>query len=173
MSNNTTSKTILDLARSQLGVKEDPAGSNAVIYNTVYYGREVSGRDYPWCAVFLWWLFHVYGASSLYYGGKKTASSTTLMNFYKKQGQFVTAGYRPGDLAIFSWSGNKARADHAGIIESADDNSYSIFNCIIPRSLIWRDCGACRRHSRARRPCSRPEAAGGRRRQWGRAYRLP
>lgn len=125
MSNNTTSKTILDLARSQLGVKEDPAGSNAVIYNTVYYGREVSGQDYPWCAVFLWWLFHVYGASGLYYGGKKTASSTTLMNFYKKQGQFVTTGYRPGDLAFFSWSGNKARADHAGVIENADDTAIA------------------------------------------------
>jgi hypothetical protein len=123
MSNNTTPKTILDLARSQLGVKEDPAGSNAVIYNTVYYGKAVSGRAYPWCAAFLWWLFHVAGASALYYGGKRTASSTALMNYYKKQGQFVTSDYRPGDIVFFSWSGSRTKADHAGIIESADGKS--------------------------------------------------
>lgn len=125
MSNNCTSKQTLDFARSQIGVRESPAGSNNVFYNTVYYGREVSGQAYPWCAAFLWWLYHVCGASGLYYGGKKTASSTTLMNYYKKQGRFVTSGYRPGDLVFFSWSDKKARADHAGIIESADGKTLT------------------------------------------------
>lgn len=40
---------LLELGRSQLGVKEAPAGSNNVMYNTVYYCREVSGPAYPWC----------------------------------------------------------------------------------------------------------------------------
>ena len=34
---------ILALAKRQLGVREEPMGSNRVKYNTAYYGREVSG----------------------------------------------------------------------------------------------------------------------------------
>ncbi len=41
-------------------------------YNTAYYGREVSGK-YPWCAVFVWWVFREAGAPELYYGGGETA----------------------------------------------------------------------------------------------------
>jgi hypothetical protein len=125
MSNNYASERILDFARSQVGVKESPPGSNSVFYNTVFYGHEVSGQTYQWCAVFLWWLFQVGGASELYYGGKKTASSTALMNYYKKQGQFVSSGYRPGDLVFFSWGGKSTRADHAGIIESTDGKTIT------------------------------------------------
>lgn len=115
-----TPEKVLNLARSQIGVKENPPGSNAVIYNTAYYGREVSGLAYPWCAAFLWWLFHVCGGSELYFGGNKTAGSTTLMNYYKQQGRFLTSDYRAGDLVFFSWKGSKTRADHAGIVESFD-----------------------------------------------------
>jgi hypothetical protein len=48
---------LLDAARGQVGVKEYPAGSNSVIYNTWYYGHPVSGTDYAWCAVFVLWCF--------------------------------------------------------------------------------------------------------------------
>jgi len=44
---------VLAWFRSQIGVKESPANSNKVKYNTAFYGREVSGSDYPWCAVFV------------------------------------------------------------------------------------------------------------------------
>ena len=39
---------VLDVARKELGVKESPANSNRVKYNTWYYGREVSGAAYTW-----------------------------------------------------------------------------------------------------------------------------
>ena len=38
---------LLALARGELGVAEAPKGSNRVKYNTAYYGREVSGDNYP------------------------------------------------------------------------------------------------------------------------------
>ena len=52
-----TVNSLLELARRQLGVKEDPPGSNKVKYNAWYYGREVSGAAYPWCMVFVQWVF--------------------------------------------------------------------------------------------------------------------
>ena len=43
-----TAEKILEIARAQIGVKEDPPHSNHVKFNTAYYDREVSG-----CARFL------------------------------------------------------------------------------------------------------------------------
>ena len=68
-----TASDILALARGDLGVKESPAGSNCVKYNTEYYGSKVSGAQLNWCAVFIWWLFRRAGAAGLYYGGGRTA----------------------------------------------------------------------------------------------------
>ena len=73
-----TVERLLSTARKELGIKEQPADSNRVKYNTAYYGREVSGGSYAWCAVFLWWCFREAGASELYYGGGKTAHSPVL-----------------------------------------------------------------------------------------------
>ena len=50
-----TVNELLTITRKQLSVREDPPNSNNVRYNTWYYGREVSGSAYPWCAVFVQW----------------------------------------------------------------------------------------------------------------------
>ncbi|WP_418723686.1 CHAP domain-containing protein, partial [Dysosmobacter welbionis] len=111
-----TAEKILEIARSQIGTKESPAKSDNVKYNTAYYGRAVSGGGYPWCAVFVWWVFREAGASDLYYGGDKTAYCPTLMFFHKKQ---KVTNYRPGDIVFFNFSG-KSSAGHVGICESWD-----------------------------------------------------
>lgn len=114
-----TFEKILTLARAQIGVKEYPYGSNKVKYNTAYYGREVSGSEYPWCCSFVWWLFNQAGASKLFFGGDKTAYCPALLNFHKKNGQLVTSGYKPGDIIFFNFSGGK-NAQHVGVCEIWD-----------------------------------------------------
>ena len=42
-----TAERILSAARAEIGVKESPANSNRVKYNTAYYGRAVSGSAIP------------------------------------------------------------------------------------------------------------------------------
>ena len=101
---------------SEVGTTESPSGSNSVKYNTEYYGREVSGSAYPWCCVFIWWLFRHCGASELFYGGERTASCTTLMNYHKKLGQTVTTGFMPGDILLLNFSGAKYEATHVGLV---------------------------------------------------------
>ena len=110
-----TAEKILEIARSQIGTRESPANSDNVKYNTVYYGRGVSGK-YPWCAVFVWWVFREAGAPELYYGGGETAYCPTLMSFHKKQ---KVTDYRPGDIVFFNFSG-RSSAGHVGICESWD-----------------------------------------------------
>lgn len=112
--------TIVAKAKTQIGVKESPANSNNVKYNTAYYGKSVSGDKYPWCCVFMWWVFKECGYSNLFYGGKKTASCNTLMNYYKKQKQFSTTP-RIGSLAFFNW-GTGTTAKHVGIVINANSD---------------------------------------------------
>ena len=52
-----TAQKALAIAAAEVGVKESPAGSNNVKYNTWYYGRTVSGSAYPWCCAFAAWVF--------------------------------------------------------------------------------------------------------------------
>ena len=118
-----TANEILAVARKELGVKESPANSNNVKYNTAYYGQEVwdgkAGGKFPWCMVFIWWLFHKAEADGLFYGGKKTASCGTLMDYAIDHDQWVTGNYQPGDIVIMDFPGNKARTDHCGIVVTA------------------------------------------------------
>lgn len=122
-----TASKVLAVAAAQLGTKESPAGSNRVKYNTAYYGREVSGDAYPWCCVFQWWLFREAGAPELFYGGCKTASCTTLYQYYRQCGQTVsTQDARPGDLIFFTFSeGDRQQGirNHVGICE-ANETGY-------------------------------------------------
>lgn len=112
-----TAEKILDIARDQLGIKENPPNSNRCKFNTAYYGQEVSGSAYPWCAVFVWWCFREAGASELFYGGKKTASCSTLLGFHKAQA--VGGNYLPGDIIFFNFDGRK-NTQHVGICEGWD-----------------------------------------------------
>jgi len=64
-----TADRILTLAKAQIGTAEKPCGSNTVKYNTAYYGKKVSGSAYPWCCVFIWWLFDQCEAQKLFFAG--------------------------------------------------------------------------------------------------------
>lgn len=116
-----TAKEILAVALAELGVMEAPANSNNVKYNTAYYGQEVwdgkAGGKYPWCMVFQWWLFHQAEADGLFYGGRKTASCGTLMDYARAHGQLVTSGYQPGDLLFLRFSAKRTRPEHVGLLK--------------------------------------------------------
>ena len=123
MMRNDPAETLLTLARSQLGVREEPQGSGKVKYNTEYYGREVRGSWYAWCCVFQWWLFRQAGLGELFYGGGKTASCTQLYRFYRGKGWTVDKNrLRPGDLVFFVFDGGKSGCmNHVGICESIEE----------------------------------------------------
>ncbi len=107
-----TAERVLSIARAELGVKESPANSNKVKYNTWYYGREVSGAAYPWCMAFVQWVFHQAEIPL----PVKTASCGALMAAAKKTGQWAVKDYRPGDVVIYDFPGGAA-TDHVGIVE--------------------------------------------------------
>ena len=104
-----TADNLLEIARKELGTKESPAGSNQVKYGA-WYG--LNGQ--PWCVMFVMWVFDRAEVSL----PVRTASCTALMNAAKAAKLWVTAGYRPGDVVIYDWGGDRL-PDHCGIVESA------------------------------------------------------
>ena len=108
-----TANELLAIARKQLGICENPPSSNNVRYNTWYYGREVMGSAYPWCMVFVQWVFAQAGVKL----PVRTASCGALMNAAKAAGCWVTAGFKPGDVVIYDFPGGAA-TDHCGIVET-------------------------------------------------------
>ena len=113
-------QTLISTAAGQIGAAESPRGSNNILFNTAYYGREVSGSAYPWCMVFVWWCFRQAGLSHLFYDGGRTASCTALMRWAKARGRWIKDGYQAGDVILFQFDAD-AYADHVGILERLDN----------------------------------------------------
>ena len=142
-----TKEAVLQIAQWQLGVQERPAGSNRV-----KYAEEYGLNGYAWCMMFVWWVFREAG-----FNLRKTASCTELTNAYKKAGQWVTEGFKPGDIVMFDFSGRKQITEHCGIVLEAGDevlttiegntdpNNDANGGCVMKRTRkIGSVTGACR-----------------------------
>ena len=99
---------VLDTARAELGVREDPPERNRVKYNDWYYGRTVIGSAYPWCMAFVQWCFAQAGRPLPF----RTASCSALLGWYRQnRPECVVGDPQPGDIIIYTFS-------HTGIVES-------------------------------------------------------
>lgn len=104
------------------GVTEDPKGSNNVIFNTDYYGHKVTGSSYAWCVVFVWDMFRIAGASSLFYNGKKVSNTVAVETWGKAAGLTVPkAEAKRGDLVLFDFNHNN-QPDHIGFALGGVEN---------------------------------------------------
>lgn len=143
-----TANQIMDKAISYIGTKEKPANSNNVIFNTHYYGKEVSGNNYKWCAVFIWDIFRMCGASKLFYDGKKCAYCPSIKNWaVSKKLTVDKSKAKYGDVAIFDWGGDGI-PDHIGFIESIDKNG--VYHTVEGNTAVGNDSngGAVMRRTR-------------------------
>lgn len=109
---------VVRLIKTQIGVHEKPAGSNNVIYNTEYYGREINDPNYAWCVVFGWWALKHCGAPELFYGGQKTASCSVI-DYWGRTSGLVVTDPKPGDIVLFDW-GKDGTPDHFGFVIGVD-----------------------------------------------------
>lgn len=109
-----TAKQIIDCATKYIGTIEKP--NNNVIFNTIYYGHEVNGAQYPWCCSFLWAVFRECSASKLFCGGQKTALCQTVLNYHKSNGTFYKTNPQIGDLVFFKFGSSSRETNHIGIV---------------------------------------------------------
>lgn len=124
-----TAREVVEIGLKYVGVKESPANSNNVVFNTDYYGREVYdglwGTYFPWCVTYIWDIFRLAGASKLFYDGDKTASCPTVDGWARNRGLTVDKSKaKYGDLVLFDWDSDNS-PDHIGfILENYGNGSY-------------------------------------------------
>lgn len=111
---------IITKAEHELGISEYPAGSNNVKYNTWYYGKMVQGSAYPWCAVFISFIFK--DEPSLI---KKTASCLEMLDWCEAH-NLIVSDPQPGDIVFFKYKTNARRTNHVGLVVDVQNaNNFS------------------------------------------------
>lgn len=127
-----TPNDIIRIARSQLGYKEYPAGSNRT-----KYGKEYGMNGVPWCAEFVWWVFKHAGASELFYGGGKSAYCPSIADYYIAHKQTVSKDKgQSGDIVLFGFGHSSSQ--HIGFIEAK--NSDGSYTCIEGNTSTGNNC---------------------------------
>lgn len=112
---------VVRVAVAEVGVTESPANSNRVKYNDWYYGRQVRGAAYPWCAAFVSWVLAQAGAGHL---AARSASCPVIKSDAQRRGIYHSgsAGIAAGDLVLYQFD-RDADPDHIGIVESVSGSS--------------------------------------------------
>ena len=102
----------LDIAKTQLGVTEQPPGSNdgpqIAMYRSAVAGSYAGA---PWCAYFVSWAAAQAGAP-IGANGQGLGSVSAITDWGKSTGRF-TETPQPGDLILFG-------TEHVGIVESVN-----------------------------------------------------
>lgn len=101
---------LLDIARKEIGTKEDPPDSNCTKYNT-WFGLP----HQPWCGMFVSWCYYMAGIDLPKIGWAKPgyASCQMAVAYFRKAGKIVQVP-KEGDIVFYDWTGD-GRSDHTGI----------------------------------------------------------
>lgn len=109
-----TCKGMLDAARSMLGLKEQPLGSNNVPGITDWFGWGPTA----WCAEYVSKCAELSGNTDVI---PRSARVIEIAEWFQARGRFVFGadGVQAGDLLIMDWGGSRVirNADHIGIAE--------------------------------------------------------
>ncbi|HLP14095.1 MAG TPA: peptidoglycan-binding protein [Flavobacteriales bacterium] len=124
---------IIEIAHSQLGVTESPAGSNKNPYGK-WYGWD----GYAWCAMFVSWVYdqagHPLGKINDPKGYRDCQSG---YNYWKAKRE-LTAAPETGDIVLFDWEGN-GLSDHTGIFHEWADAGKKHFWCYEGNTAVGDD----------------------------------
>ena len=128
--------TIVNLALQQVGVSEQPKGSDHVKYLT-----DLGLSNRAWCSIFVSWLFRKSGLGSLFCGGEVVGKCSIAANWFKGQGRFHTSNPQVGDVVYYA---NGSTICHTGIVVGVNsDGSFTtvegnwsnkVSKCFVPAS---------------------------------------
>lgn len=119
-----TAQDVLNLARSQLGICENPLGSNSGTPYHAWYGSYCQG--WQWCAIFVSWvIWHI--DQALFYG-----LMTAYSGDYLSVGRMHLRGIdisqiAPGDICIWDRPPfiPEGITDHIGFVESVTGSTFT------------------------------------------------
>jgi len=135
MSNNNTLPTALQLAaleiaKEQVGVQEEPKGSNKGPMINEYLKAVGLGPGYAWCAAFVYWCYAAAAkrvgvenamvkTAGVYDCWNRSNNRKGVQKITKSEVVAGTAVLQAGDQFVMTYGRNKG---HTGIIESITEN---------------------------------------------------
>jgi hypothetical protein len=111
---NERAQKLIETAQSQLGVCEEPKGSNKGKQVEAYLKAVGLGGGNPWCMAFVVWCCKQAGLSA---GVPKTGSVMVSWKSCKAAYRAPKSDPKPGDIIIFDHGGGKG---HTGIVEAVE-----------------------------------------------------
>jgi hypothetical protein len=126
--------SIVAIAAAELGVHEEPDGSNCL---PSVQNKYMGGVCESWCANFVSWVYMAAGVpfTGGYSGGWRINNVIVLLDWFKANANWyprdpASPAPQPGDVIIFSYSGssvdNSGSLDHTGIIESVNGSDLTV-----------------------------------------------
>lgn len=111
---------IVDIAKQEIGTKENPRNSNKT-----KYGKWFGLDGVAWCGIFVCWCYDQAGYVLENIGFQKGfAGCQTAVAYFKKNNKITTTP-EPGDIVFFDWNGD-GRYDHTGIfVKKIDSKTFS------------------------------------------------
>jgi hypothetical protein len=110
----TTGARMVALAQQEVGVAEQPPGSNDAPRIAEYRTATAGGAVGPWCAYFVSWIANKTG-TPLGEAGQGFASVDGISGWAQRTGRNLPAGTRPQPGDLIYWGGR-----HVGMVESVD-----------------------------------------------------
>ena len=115
-----TASNLINKARSQIGVKENPIGSNRVKYNDWYVNTGFGSEAYrtaAWCAIFVSWCAQ-HSAVPDTAIPVHAYTPTGLAWFQRKNRVTRGSGAKIGDIVYINYPGQIDVVGHVGIVEN-------------------------------------------------------
>ena len=103
-------KSLIDIARAEIGQTETPKNSNRT-----KYGKWANLDGVAWCGLFVSWVYEQAGKPMPRIGFRFNgfAGCQTAVAYFRKERKIVTTP-QEGDLVFFDWNNDK-RHDHVGL----------------------------------------------------------
>jgi cell wall-associated NlpC family hydrolase len=114
---NATGQNIADIATRELGVREEPSGSNTGARIAEYRTATAGSGVGPWCAYFTSWVTAQAGVP-IGANGQGEGYVPNVQKWAAESGKWIPAGQAPaqvGDLVVFD-RGNDGVLDHIGVV---------------------------------------------------------
>lgn len=106
--------TVLDVARTFIGIKEVPSKSNKTIL-----GERYGQNGVAWCGIAVNEAFRGMGINTRQVLTNNMASTVAIMSAGKKKGWFKPARQaQPGDIVCMHMPGGRKGVNHVGLVES-------------------------------------------------------
>lgn len=134
-------KKVLELAKAQIGIEENPKHSNVTKFSTWY------GVIGSWCGMWVSWVFYHAGMPLPAIQSKKGFAYCPYgVKYFKDNNSWFTDPKKalPGDIVFFDWypGTKKSGAYHVGIVETVNSDG-SIYSIEGNTGDVSQDNGGC------------------------------